>query len=84
MSAVCLIISATGKYFFINTSMEIFTCPGVFILLSSLFFFFGYDIATFSFYFIFLIFCVLKVSLFSLNNRIPSIVLVCCYKKSTA
>ena len=44
-------------------------------------FFFGYDIVTFSFYFIFLIFCACKVSLFSLNNSIQSIVLVFCYKK---
>ena len=44
-------------------------------------FIFSYDIVTFSFYFIFLIFCVGKVSLFSLNNSIQSIVLVFCYKK---
>ena len=44
-------------------------------------YFFGYNIVTFSFYFIFLIFCVCKVSLFSLNNSIQSIVLVFCYKK---
>ena len=45
------------------------------------YFFFGCDIVTFSFYFIFLIFCVCKVSLFSLNNSIQSIVLEFCYKK---
>ena len=50
-------------------------------MLSSLFFFSVTDIVTFSFYFIFLIFCVCKVSLFSLNNSIQSIVLVFCYKK---
>ena len=47
-------------------------------------FFFDYGIVTFSFYFTFLIFCGCKVSLFSLNNDIQSIALVCCYKKSTA
>ena len=44
-------------------------------------FFFGYGIVPFSFYFIFLVFCVFKVSLFSLNNSIQFIVLVFCYKK---
>ena len=44
-------------------------------------FFFGNYIVTFSFYSIFLIFHVCKVSLFSLNNSIQSIVLVFCYKK---
>ena len=43
-------------------------------------FFFDYDIVTFSFYYIFLIFCVCRVSLFSLNNSIQSIDLVFCYK----
>ena len=32
-------------------------------------------------HFIFLIFCVCKISLFSLNNGIQSIALVFCYKK---
>ena len=51
-------------------------------MLSSFFlFFFGYDMVTFSFHFIFLIFCVCKVNLFSLNNSIQSIVLVICNKK---
>ena len=49
-------------------------------MLSS-FFFFSYDIVTFSFYFNFLVFCVCKVSLFSLNNSIQFIVLVFCCKK---
>ena len=44
-------------------------------------FFFSYDIITFSFYIIFLIFYVCKVSLFFLNNSIQSIVLEFCYKK---
>ena len=46
-----------------------------------LIFFFSYDIVTFSFYFIFLIFCICKVSLFSLNNGIQSIALVFFCKK---
>ena len=58
---------------------EIFTCRGVFIMLSI--FFFSYDIVTFSFYLFFLIFCVCKISLFSLNNSIQSIVSVFFYKK---
>ena len=52
-------------------------------MLSS-FFFFGYDIVIFSFYFNFLMFCVCKISLFSLNNSIQSIVSVFYCKKSTA
>ena len=51
------------------------------MLFSLFFFFFGYDIVTLSFYFNFLIFCVCKVSLFSFNNSIQSIVLVFCRKK---
>ena len=75
-----MIIAATGKYFFINTSMGNFHLPKCFHFVVK-FFFFGCDIVTFSFYFIFLIFCVFKVSLFFLNNSIQSIVLVFCYKK---
>ena len=44
------------------------------------FFFFGYGIVIFHFI-LFLIFCVCKVSLFSLNNGIQSIALMFCYKK---
>ena len=50
-------------------------------MLSSLFFFFSYDIVTFPFYFIFLTFHVGRVSLFSLNIGIQSIALVFFYKK---
>ena len=75
-----MIIAASGKYFVINTSMGNLYFPRCFHFVVKLFFF-GYDIVTFSFYFIFLIFCVFKISLFSLNNSIQSIVLVFCYKK---
>ena len=81
MSAVCLIIAATGLYFFINTSVGNFHLPRYFHYDVKHIFFFGYGIVTFSFYFIFLIFCVCKVSLFSLNNGIQSIARVFCYKK---
>ena len=73
-----MIIAATGKYFFfIITSMKNFHLPRCFHLLSSFFF----SITLLIFHFIFLIFCVFKVSLFSLNNSIQSIVLVFCCKK---
>ena len=58
-----------------------FHLPRCFHYVVKLIFFFGYSIATFSFYFIFLIFCVCKVSLFSLNNGIQFIALVFCYTK---
>ena len=49
-------------------------------MLSSLFFS-SVTAVTSSFCFMFLIFCVCKVSLFSLNNGIESNTLVFCYKK---
>ena len=59
-----------------------FHLPRCFHYAVKFFFFFSYDIVTLSFYFIFfLIFCVCRVSLFSLNNSIQSIVVVFCYKK---
>ena len=67
-----------------NTSMENFHLPSCLDYVVKLTFFFGYGIVTFSFYFIFLIFCGCKVSLFSLNSDTQSIALVFCYKKSIA
>ena len=58
-----------------------FRLPRCFHYVVRFIFSFGYDIVTFSFYFNCLICCVCKVSLFSLNNSIQSIVLVFCCKK---
>ena len=80
MSAVCLIIAATGKYFFINMSMGKFHLPRCFHFVVK-FFFAVTTLLLSNFILFFLIFCVCKVSLFSLNNSIQSIVLEFCYKK---
>ena len=75
-----MIIAATGKYFFINTFMGNFHLPWCFHFVVKFFCFFLVRTLLLS-RFIFLIFCVFKVSLFSLNNSIQSIVSVFCYKK---
>ena len=61
--------------------MENFHLPRCFHFVVRFIIFFGYDIVTFSSCFNFLTFCVCKVSLFSLNNSIQSIVLAFCCKK---
>ena len=61
--------------------MENFHLPRGFDYVVKLIFFFSCGIVTFPFYFIFLIFYGCKISLFSLNNDIQSIVLEYCYKK---
>ena len=75
-----MIIAATGEYFFINTSMGNFHLPRCFHFVVK-FIFFRSRHCYFLILFYFLILCVFKVSQFSLNNSIQSIILVFRRKK---